>query len=40
MYYEEYKDMNTVEIAAEVKRRIEETIKENGAGIKRGIIEI
>ena len=30
MYYEEYKDMNTVEIAAEVKRRIEETIKENG----------
>ena len=26
MYYEEYKDMNTVEIAAEVKRRIEETI--------------
>lgn len=30
MYYEEYKDMNTVEIAAEVKKRIEETIKENG----------
>lgn len=30
MYYEEYKDMNTVEIAAEVKRRIEETIKANG----------
>jgi 1-acyl-sn-glycerol-3-phosphate acyltransferase len=26
--YEEYKDMNTVEIAAEVKRRIEETIRE------------
>lgn len=26
MYYEEYKDMKTVEIAAEVKRRIEEAI--------------
>lgn len=26
MYYEEYKDMKTVEIAEEVKRRIEETI--------------
>ena len=29
MYYEEYKDMKTIEIAAEVKRRIEEVIKEN-----------
>ena len=29
MLYEEYKDMKTVEIAAEVKRRIEEVIKEN-----------
>lgn len=29
MYYEEYKDMKSVEIAAEVKRRIEEVIKEN-----------
>ena len=28
MYYEEYKDMKTVEIAAEVKRRIENTIEE------------
>lgn len=27
--YEEYKDMKSTEIAAEVKRRIEETIKEN-----------
>lgn len=27
MYYEEYKDMKTVEIAAEVKRRIQETIR-------------
>lgn len=27
MYYEEYKDMKTTEIAAEVKRRIEETIR-------------
>ena len=30
MLYEEYKDMKTNEIAAEVKRRIEETIKANG----------
>ena len=30
MYYEEYKDMKTTEIAAEVKRRVEETIKEYG----------
>lgn len=29
MYYEEYKDMKTTEIAAEVKRRIEETIQAN-----------
>ena len=29
MYYEEYKDMKTTEIAAEVKRRIEEVIQEN-----------
>lgn len=29
MLYEEYKDMKTIEIAAEVKRRIEETIKAN-----------
>ena len=29
MYYEEYKDMNTVEIAAEVRRRIDETIAAN-----------
>lgn len=29
MYYEEYKDMNTSEIAAEVKKRIEEKIEEN-----------
>ena len=28
--YEEYKDMKSTEIAAEVKRRIEETIKANG----------
>lgn len=28
MYYEEYKDMKTVEIAAEVKKRIEQTIEE------------
>ena len=28
MYYEEYKDMKTVEIAAEVRRRIEAKIKE------------
>lgn len=28
MYYEEYKDMKTVDIAAEVKRRIERTIEE------------
>lgn len=27
MYYEEYKDMKTVEIASELKRRIEETMK-------------
>lgn len=30
MYYDEYKDMKTTEIAAEVKRRIEQTIRENG----------
>ena len=29
MYYEEYKDMKTTEIAAEVKKRIEQTIEEN-----------
>lgn len=29
MYYEEYKDMKTSEIAIEVKRRIEETINKN-----------
>ncbi len=29
LYYEEYKDMKTVEIAAEVKRRIEEAIQEH-----------
>ena len=28
--YEEYKDMKSVEIAAEVRRRIEKTIQENG----------
>ncbi len=28
MYYEEYKNMKTVDIAAEVKRRIEETIED------------
>ena len=28
LYYEEYKDMKTVDIAAEVKRRIEKTIEE------------
>lgn len=28
MYYEEYKDMKTVDIAGEVKRRIEETIQQ------------
>lgn len=28
MYYEEYKDMKTVDIAEEVKRRIEETIRD------------
>ncbi len=31
MLYDEYKDMKTPEIADEVKRRIEETIKANGA---------
>ena len=30
MMYEEYKDMKSTEIAAEVKRRIEKTIQENG----------
>ena len=30
MYYDEYKDMKTTEIASEVKRRVEETIKEYG----------
>ena len=29
MYYDEYKDMKTTEIAAEVKHRIEKTISEN-----------
>ena len=29
MYYEEYKDMKTVDIAAEVKRRIEEAIAQH-----------
>lgn len=29
LYYEEYKDMKTTEIAAEVKQRIEETIQAN-----------
>lgn len=29
LYYEEYKDMKTTDIAEEVKRRIEEVIKEN-----------
>ena len=29
MLYEEYKDMKTNEIAAEVKRRIEEVIEKN-----------
>lgn len=29
MYYEEYKNMKTTEIAAEVKRRIEQTIREH-----------
>lgn len=29
MYYEEYKDMHTTEIAEEVKRRIEKVIEEN-----------
>ena len=28
IYYEEYKDMKTTEIAAEVKRRIEATISQ------------
>lgn len=31
MYYEEYKDMKTVDIAAEVKRRIEQAIAEHTA---------
>ena len=30
LLYEEYKDMKSVEIAAEVKKRIEKTIQENG----------
>lgn len=30
MMYEEYKDMKSTEIAAEVRRRVEETIKKNG----------
>lgn len=29
LYYEEYKDMNTTQIAEEVKKRIEKTISEN-----------
>jgi len=29
MYYEEYKDMHTTELAEEVKRRIEKVIEEN-----------
>ena len=29
LYYEEYKDMKSTEIAAEVKRRIETVIREN-----------
>ncbi len=34
IYYEEYKNMKTVEIAAEVKKRIEETIKEYFVNLK------
>ena len=30
MYYDEYKDMKTTELALEVKTRIEETIKKSG----------
>ena len=30
MYYDEYKDMKSTEIAAEVRRRVEETIQEYG----------
>lgn len=33
MYYEEYKDMKTVEIAAEVKRRIEQVHREQGCEV-------
>lgn len=33
MYYEEYKDMKTVEIAAEVKRRIEQVLREQGCEV-------
>ncbi len=32
LYYDEYKGMRTVEIAAEVRRRIEETIGQYGMG--------
>lgn len=34
MYYEEYKDMKTVEIAAEVKSRIEKAIEEHLSNLK------
>ena len=30
MFYDEYKDMKSTEIAAEVRRRVEETIQEYG----------
>lgn len=39
LYYEEYKDMKSTEIAAEVKRRIEETIKENEKKIVKNCVK-
>ena len=37
LLYEEYKDMKTVEIAQEVKSRIEKVIKENEKKLKKVI---
>ena len=34
MYYDEYQDMKSTEIAAEVRRRIDQTIRDNG-GVER-----
>lgn len=40
IYYEEYKDMKTQEIAAEVKQRIEEAIREHTETKKMGQAEV